>query len=98
MAMKVASPVSALISVTTILPCLTVLIARPFGALMLSGAIALAIASAVFSLLYLSVIVASNLITAQLSAYKLVGDLYEILPLLIRQIKETRGSRESVTR
>ena len=65
-AMNVASFVSALISVTTAFLFLTVLMVSPGGVLWLSGETASAMASAVFSSAYSSVIDASNLFTTQL--------------------------------
>jgi hypothetical protein len=68
-AMNVANFSSVLISVITLLPLLNVFMNNPVGVLKLSGETALAMASAVFALPYLRVIVASNFFAFQLFSH-----------------------------
>jgi len=81
-AMNVESFPSALISVSTWLPLLTVLMDNPLGVLKLSGETALATALAVFVLLYSSVIVASNFLALQLFFHQLVNGVYKVFNLI----------------
>ncbi len=81
-AVNVASLLSHWIWVTTFLFSLKVLTISPSGVLKLSGEIALATASAVFSFAYSSVIVASNLLALQLFPNKFIHSLNKILDLI----------------
>jgi len=81
-AMNVASFPSAAISVNTQLPCLTVLMTKPAGALKLSGETAQAMESAVFESPYSSFIVASKIFAPQLLSHQLVNSANEILNLI----------------
>ena len=81
-AMNVESFPSALTSVSTWMPLLTVLIDNPVGVLKLSGETALATALAVFVLLYSSVIVASNFLALQLFFHQLVDGVYKVFNLI----------------
>ncbi len=75
--MKVASFPSVFISVSTWLPCFSVLMTNPAGVLKLSGETALVMASAVLASPYSSLIVASNVFALQLFSYKFVNGVYK---------------------
>ncbi len=83
-AVNVASLPSHWILVTTFVSSLKVLTFKPIGVLKLSGEIALATASAVFSSSYSSVIVASNLLDLQLFADKFINSFNKILNFIQR--------------
>jgi len=81
-AMNVESFPSALTSVSTRLPSLTVFMDKPGGVLKLSGETASATASAISASPYSSVIVASNFLALQLFSHKLVDLVYEVFNLV----------------